>query len=94
MEIKMKFEEFADCIFLLKKKIPQNANVVIDFRNVKRWINESLPQEVSMFDYDKNTNEFKVIFREAYDKNKQLYFEQSFNLIENSDLQTYLKDKM
>lgn len=82
----MKFEEFADMIFLLKKRVPGTANVVIDFRNVKRWINEELPQEVSMFDYDKNTNEFKVIFKEAYDHKKQLYFNQRFNLLGKDEI--------
>lgn len=76
----MKFKELSDFVFILKNRIPEDANVVLDFRNVQRFINEDLAQEVCDFDYDKVTNEFKVIFKEAYDKKKEVLFSKRFNL--------------
>lgn len=76
----MYFNELSDCILMLKTRIPENANVIIDFRNVRGFINNNLPQEVVDFDYDKITNEFKIIFKEADDEKKKILFTTKFNL--------------
>ena len=76
----MNFRELSDFVFILKNRIPEDANVIINFRNVGRFINETLPQEVVDFDYDKITNEFKVIFKESKDERKEILFRRRFNL--------------
>ena len=75
----MNFMEFVTFINLLKNRIPENANVVIDFDN-HRWINEDLKQCVVNFNYDKITNDFKIVFIESKDKKKDLLFSRTYNL--------------
>ena len=76
----MNFKELSDFVFILKNRIPEDANVIIDFRNVRYFINEKLPHEVVDFDYDKFTNEFKIIFKESKDEKKSILFNRSYNL--------------
>lgn len=60
----MDFKLFIAKLYECSLRIPKDAKVVVDFSNVKRFINEDNLQIVTDFIYTKENNTLGIVFEE------------------------------